>query len=93
MTVDGRYLAHPPKADTLEKNYNVKFEKGSQAASATAIVTDEGAARVEAEGMARQAAIEKYEAEFHEPVDWDSATFLITHTTFNVTAYLNVEMS
>lgn len=92
-------LAYPAKADTLEKNFNTKFKAGSQAASATAIVPipdypeDAYTERMRAEEFARWEAEKKYSEEFHEPIDWPSASVLVTHRDLDVTVYINVEMS
>jgi hypothetical protein len=91
--VDNPPAIHDRRASITAKTWLRKFFAGNQIASATVYVPltgDEAHERVKAETQARKAAMSTYRSNFGE-IEWDTATWLISHTTDSVTAFLEVE--
>ena len=91
-------LRRPPESGIVTRTWRAAFKQGSQSASAEAVVKTDCDPRIEAENrqsaerLARQKAEEKYVSEFHEPIDWPVAQVLVSHDTYGVTVYINVEI-
>ena len=86
-------VIHDRRASVTAKTWLRKFFAGNQIASATVYVPitgDEAHERQKCETQARKAAMSTYREKFGE-IEWDVATWLISHTTDSVVAFLEVE--